>query len=308
MPKGLKILSIISSLCMLFVLIGGALVTKTGSGQGCGRSWPLCNGEFVPSNITPELIIELSHRLVSGFCTILIVWLAIWSWRRLGHVKEVKFLSILSVLFLVIQALMGAGAVVFGQDPVIMALHFGISLVSFASVFILTLIIFEVDIKFNANKLVINKKIRTQIWSISLYSYFVIFTGALVRHKKASLACLEFPLCNNDNLGLPTTSYEYIQMGHRAAAIVLFIWILVFAIQVIKNYKDQTALYLGAVTSLVLITLQFISGVLSIYTLINLYVALMHALFISILFGVFCYLMLLASRSKKNEDKKEEVA
>lgn len=32
---------------MTFIVLGRALVTKTGSADGCGRSWPLCNGELV---------------------------------------------------------------------------------------------------------------------------------------------------------------------------------------------------------------------------------------------------------------------
>ena len=33
---------------MLVVLVMGATVTTTGSAQGCGRDWPLCNGRLVP--------------------------------------------------------------------------------------------------------------------------------------------------------------------------------------------------------------------------------------------------------------------
>ena len=66
MRRSLKWLAVATTIGMILVLLGGALVTKTDSGMGCGRSWPLCNGEFVPTDITPELIIELAHRLVSG--------------------------------------------------------------------------------------------------------------------------------------------------------------------------------------------------------------------------------------------------
>ena len=31
---------------MAFVQLGGALVTKTGSADGCGSDWPLCHGAF----------------------------------------------------------------------------------------------------------------------------------------------------------------------------------------------------------------------------------------------------------------------
>ena len=59
--------------------------------------------------------------------------------------KEVKPLAIISVAFLLIQALIGAAAVIWQQNSYVLALHFGISLISFSSVFVLMLIIFEVD-------------------------------------------------------------------------------------------------------------------------------------------------------------------
>ena len=301
MPKGLKILAVISSLTMLFVLIGGALVTKTDSGMGCGRSWPLCEGELIPSNISVELVIELSHRLVSGFATFVVVALAIWSWKRIGHIRETKFLAFLSVFFLILQALIGAAAVVWGQSPVVMALHFGISLISFAAVFLLTLLIFEVDQKFDPKSLRIDKKMRRQIYLLSLYCYVVVYTGALVRHKEATFVCADFPFCNNDQISLPLTTYEWVQMGHRAAAILFFIWVLAFTVKVVKTYQVQNVLFWGAIVSVILMTLQMVTGITTVFTFSTLYVPLLHALFISCLFGVFSYLMLLASRSQKVE-------
>src|SRR3954454_1248973 len=154
---------------MIFILLGGALVTKTGSGMGCGRSWPLCEGKFVPSEITPELVIELAHRLVSGAGGIMVLVLSVWSWKAIGHIRETKFLSLLSVIFLLLQGLIGAAAVLWGQSGFVLALHFGISLVSFASVFLLTLLIFEIDKKFNAEKLYIDKRMGFHIVGVSIY-------------------------------------------------------------------------------------------------------------------------------------------
>ena len=110
MQRFIKWLAVITSLDLLIVLLGGALVTKTGSGQGCGKSWPLCNGEFVPSNLSMETIIELSHRLTSGSAGILVTLLCILSWKYYKHVRETKTLAILSFVFLVAQALMGAAS------------------------------------------------------------------------------------------------------------------------------------------------------------------------------------------------------
>ncbi|RBP95094.1 cytochrome c oxidase assembly protein subunit 15 [Cytobacillus firmus] len=301
MQRSLKWFAVLTTIGMLLILLGGALVTKTESGMGCGKSWPLCNGEFVPSDITPELIIELAHRLVSGSVGFMVLILSIWTWRKLGHIRETKFLSLTSFFFLVLQALIGAAAVVWGQSDFVLALHFGISLISFAAVLLLTLLIFEVDKKFEAEMLIIDKRMRKHIIGVSIYSYAVVYTGALVRHVNASLVCRDWPLCFNGSFALPENMYEWVQMGHRAAAGLIFIWIGYITYLAIKHYKEQKVVYWGWIISFILVTLQVAAGALVVLTRLNLYIALAHAFFISCLFGVLSYFILLSSRSRKNE-------
>lgn len=301
MRRSLKWLAVLTTIGMLLVLLGGALVTKTGSGMGCGRSWPLCNGEFVPTDITPELIIELAHRLVSGTVGILVLILSVWTWRTIGHIRETKFLSFLSFFFLLLQGLIGAAAVVWGQNSFVLALHFGISLISFAAVLLLTLLIFEVDKRFEAEKLIIDNRMKKHIIGVTIYSYIVVYTGALVRHKKASLVCADWPLCNNNASSiLPTNLNEWIQMGHRFLAGLIFIWIGYITLLAIRNYKHQKIIYWGWIISFIFVSLQVVAGALIVVSKLNLYIALAHAFFISCLFGVLCYFLLLTSRSKKN--------
>ncbi|MGG3562054.1 heme A synthase [Neobacillus rhizosphaerae] len=301
MRRSLKWLAVATTIAMILILIGGALVTKTGSGMGCGRSWPLCNGKFLPLEITPELAIELAHRLVSGVGGVMVLVLSVWSWKAIGHIRETKFLSFLSFFFLLLQALIGAAAVKWGQSSFVLALHFGISLISFASVFLLTLLIFEVDKKFQADKLLIDKRMSFHIVGISIYSYFVIYTGALVRHTKSSLVCLDWPLCKNDSPAFPSDMWEWVQMGHRAAAGLIFIWIAYVLFIVIRHYKHQKVLFWGWLISFILVSLQVIAGAFIIFSRLNLYIALLHAFFITCLFGMLSYFLLLYSRSRKNQ-------
>ncbi|MGA3882266.1 COX15/CtaA family protein, partial [Bacillus pumilus] len=56
MKFALRLLRVITTFVLLIVLIGGALVTKIGSGLGCGRQWPLCHGRFFP-DMNPASII-----------------------------------------------------------------------------------------------------------------------------------------------------------------------------------------------------------------------------------------------------------
>lgn len=300
MQRALKGLGVLTSIVMLLVLLGGALVTKTESGAGCGDSWPLCHGELIPSEITPELVIELSHRVVSGLAGILVLLLAVSSWILIGYKRETKFLSSLSFFFLILQALIGAAAVKWGQSDAVLALHFGISLISFASVLLLTLLIFEVDKKFDAESLIIDKRMKFHMIGIISYCYIVVYTGAFVRHKEASLACPNWPMCSNRPYGLPATMHEWIQMGHRFAAALIFIWVAIAAYKAFKYYKHQKVVYYGWMIAFVLITMQVMSGALVVLTGLNLAVALAHALIISCLFGVLSYFILLISRNKIN--------
>ncbi|KKB41974.1 COX15/CtaA family protein [Bacillus thermotolerans] len=308
MHRSLKWLAVLTTLGMFLVLLGGALVTKTDSGLGCGNEWPLCHGQIIPENITIETVIELSHRVVSGGVGLLLAALSIVAWRTIGYKRETKFLVILSLFFLIAQALIGAAAVVWGQSDFVLALHFGISLISFAAVLLLTLLIFEIDQKFDASTVVIDKKLKWHTIGVTLYSYIVVYTGALVRHTNASLTCPDWPFCVNANPFMSFNMYQGIQMGHRLAAGLIFLWILYIAAMAIRNYKHQRVIYWGWIIALTLVSLQVLSGAAVVLTGLNLYVALAHAFFISCLFGLLCYFILLISRSKLNEGSVSKVS
>ncbi|WP_409292052.1 COX15/CtaA family protein [Peribacillus sp. SCS-37] len=307
MQRRLKWLGVLSTLGMLLVLLGGALVTKTDSGMGCGRTWPLCNGEFVPTQIDAALAIELAHRLVSGSVGIMILLLSVWSWKQIGHIRETKFLSFLAFFFLLLQGLIGAAAVKWGQSDFVLALHFGISLISFAAVLLLTLLIFEIDKKFQAEKVIVDKRMKFHIYGVICYTFIVVYSGALVRHLKASLVCSDWPMCTNGDFSLPANMYQWVQMGHRTAAGLIFIWVLYACYLAFTKYRSQPVILWGWAVCAILVTLQVTSGAFVIISRLNLWVALAHALIISCLFGVFSYLALLASRSRKNEALMQEI-
>ncbi|RDW17956.1 COX15/CtaA family protein [Oceanobacillus chungangensis] len=298
MIKYLKWLSVIATIGMLFILLGGALVTKTGSEDGCGDSWPLCNAEF-----SFEMVVEVSHRLVTGGVGIVVLALSILSWRLIGHIREVKLLSFLSVFFIVLQSLIGAAAVMWGQSDFVLASHFGISLLSFASVFLLMLLIFEIDKKFDADSLFIEKRHRTEIFALSIYTLIVVYTGALVRHTNSNMVCGDWPFCNN-GAPLSFTDYnfqQWVQMGHRLLAGILFIWTILIVVKMVKHYRSSRVMRWGWSITLALITLQVFFGAMIIFTMLNLGIALMHALVISCYFGMLSYFILLSARSARQE-------
>ena len=95
------------------VIVWGAYVRATGSGAGCGAHWPLCNGEILPRAAKVATLIEFSHRLTSGLALVAVAALFFWTWRatRSGHPARAG--SALSLFFMLTEAAVGAGLVLF---------------------------------------------------------------------------------------------------------------------------------------------------------------------------------------------------
>ena len=103
----------------VLVVLWGAYVRATGSGAGCGSHWPLCNGEVLPRSPGAETIIEFTHRLTSGLALMAVAGLVVWSRRLFPAAHRARRFAALSAVFLVVEALLGAGLVLFrfvGQD------------------------------------------------------------------------------------------------------------------------------------------------------------------------------------------------
>jgi len=97
----------------VLVILWGALVRATGSGAGCGSHWPLCNGEVVPRAPQVETVIEFVHRTTSGLAFLLVLGLLVWALRAYPKGHQVRRAASLSFLFIVTEALVGAGLVLF---------------------------------------------------------------------------------------------------------------------------------------------------------------------------------------------------
>lgn len=97
----------------ILVVLWGAYVRATGSGAGCGSHWPLCNGEVIPRAPQLETIIELTHRLTSGVAFLLVVGMLIWAFRKYPKAHIVRKGAGWSTFFIITEALVGAGLVLF---------------------------------------------------------------------------------------------------------------------------------------------------------------------------------------------------
>lgn len=97
----------------LAVVAWGAYVRATGSGAGCGRHWPLCNGEIVPRSPRTQTLVELSHRVSSGVALVLAAVLLVWALRLFPRGHLVRKGAATAMVLMLMEAGIGAALVLF---------------------------------------------------------------------------------------------------------------------------------------------------------------------------------------------------
>ena len=93
-------------------ILAGAFVRATGSGDGCGATWPTCKGKIIPMLSDTSEIIEFSHRSVSGVLLIVTMYIFINS-RKLEKDSIARTVVNYLTFFVLFEALIGAVIVVF---------------------------------------------------------------------------------------------------------------------------------------------------------------------------------------------------
>lgn len=292
----IRILGVITCIGAYFMVLLGVLVTVSGSGQGCGNSWPFCHGEIIPGTITIAGVIEYSHRVMSSIDGALVLALVIGSWLLYRRDFRVKLLGALGLFFLLLQGALGALTVVYEGTFMLkwlLSIHFGLSLIAFAGVILLTIRLFQLDRQRDQGPEkveAVSRSLNIAVWALVVYTYIIVYTGALVAHTGAVVGCgTQFPGCGSTYLpGL--SSIAGIQVLHRYVAALLWFLVLAFLIVAIRSYRHRQDIVRGAWWAFILVTLQAASGITAVLTQGQMLAALIHTTIITVFFSVLCYL------------------
>ncbi|UOF89547.1 heme A synthase [Fodinisporobacter ferrooxydans] len=289
MNRLFKGFSIVSTILMFLVMIAGTLVTNTDSAQGCGSDWPLCNGRFVPE-YTLQSFVEYTHRLVTGIAGIAVIVFAIWAWRRYRGDRTVAFLALFGCFFIILESLLGAAAVLWPQSPPVLALHFGFSLLAFTGVCLLTVYTLQIDRQSTYQRYQVSGGFRKFLFFVVVYTYATIYSGAFVRHSGASLV-------NTSVLGSWNISEWFsnrlllVQMLHRSAAGLLFVFILIIFFYARRTYRFRRPdIVMASTLSVLFVILQIAAGIYAIKSNLHIYSTVLHSTFITLLFATLSYL------------------
>jgi heme A synthase len=233
-PRWFIRLAIITALLTLGLIIIGAVVRVSDSGLGCGNDWPLCNGSIFPplDNITAW--IEWSHRLVAMLIGVFGIGMLITVFRSHRSNKLAIGSTIVAALLYAVQSGLGRSVVKADLSPTLVTLHLGTAMLLFAALLLAGAVAwFRPRVQYKSDSL------TTLIYITAGLSFLIILTGALVRGSGATLACIDWPLCNGQVFPTNQGQLATIHMIHRFAVVTLGISLVLLVWQVLQNRQDQ---------------------------------------------------------------------
>jgi len=227
-------LALVTALFTVGLIVFGAVVRVTDSGLGCGNHWPLCNGTIFPPLDNLTAWIEWLHRLFAlliGLLGLATLGVALRAYRKQNR-TVLTFTVIAAVLF-VVQSGLGAVVVLFDLPPTMVTLHLGTAMLLLAALLVAAIIATH-----KPRQTVQQDNFTTLAYITTALSLVIILTGALVRGSGATLACVDYPLCNGDIFPFDQGQLQAIHMTHRYAVAALGITLLLLAWSATRTRQD----------------------------------------------------------------------
>ena len=259
----------------VIVVLWGAFVRASGSGAGCGSNWPTCNGVVIPRAPQTATLIEFTHRMTSTVALLAVAVLCFWALRSFQKGHPVRRTAVLSMLFLLMEALLGAGLVLFeyvGRNASVgRAIYLSAHLVNTQ----LLLAVLTLTAWFTGRET--NQRRSGPIVAALPLALLVSVTGAI-----AALGDTLFPatsLTAGLQQDLSTTAHFLLRLRifHPVLAVCAAIFFGLLAISVIRNStsaEDQRAAWAVAL----LVVVQLYAGAMNVLLLAPVWLQIIHLL------------------------------
>ncbi|MFB6179625.1 MAG: COX15/CtaA family protein [Halorientalis sp.] len=113
------------------LILLGVYTGAMGAGLSCAARWPFCDGWLGLFPATWPSFLEWSHRFVAMITGFLILGLAIKAWRD-GRSKQIRWATVVAVVVLPVQILLGANTVL-NYGPISSVAHHATALIIFTA-------------------------------------------------------------------------------------------------------------------------------------------------------------------------------
>ena len=273
--RRLRSVTLVTIILTFALILLGAWVRATNSGLSC-PDWPTCYGYWVPlpSHVPADagyyyyqVMLEWVHRLIAGVLVGPLVFVvAFFCWRARKVASELPIIGLALVVLLLVQVSLGAITVFDQNSPWSVAVHKTNALLLFATLWM----IFERTA---------DRPVSLAIPGLKMHAVFgwllllgTIAAAAVMSKSGASLACTSPILCNETFLPDFDDVYERLHMTHRFLAFATFFALAFLGFRVRRQERLRG---LDRVIGLLLI-IQIVLGMLTVYFELPLWLALLH--------------------------------
>jgi protoheme IX farnesyltransferase len=306
--KRLHRFAVLTAVATIGLIIAGAMVTSTGSGDAV-PDWPLSYGTLAPPMIG-GILYEHTHRLVAGFTGLLIAILAFWLWRTKTG-RALQWLGLAAFAGVILQASLGGLRVLLVSTDAVQEtalrvtgagavepLRIAVAVTHAFMAQTILCLLFAIAILTskgwrNLSPVPPLSQSGRKIFRVSIVFAGLIFLqlllGALVRHCGAGLIIPDFPLSfgsiippfgklpYNPSAPFPLTPGELqfkvlIHFTHRVTAVIILGTVLYICAVCRKTPRMD---HLSRIL-LLLTLLQIMLGALNIWTAKSVYTTVLH--------------------------------
>jgi heme A synthase len=293
----------------LAVILWGAFVRASGSGAGCGSHWPLCNGEVVPQSYTIEKVIEYTHRATSGLALILIVAMAVYAFLAFPRGHRVRYGSVLSLAFILTEALVGAGLVLLG----LVAQNSSMTRASLMSFHLVNTFILLAAMTVTAWWASSGAAVRLRNQGALLWIFGAGLVATLLLGVSGAVTALGDTLFPSSSVteglsqDISSTAHILIRLRllHPTLAVSVGIGLMVLAF-LTRQYRRNVAAKRLSLALPSIIALQLLAGLANVFLLAPVWMQLVH-LFLADILWIVLVLMMAAALSENEQEAGEQV-
>jgi len=266
----------LAALMTFLMLIIGGSVNATGSSLAC--EWSVrCHEQMFPT-MKGGVLFEHGHRQFGWILGLLQIALTVTLWRRRPGARR---LGVLTLVMVCVQGALGMITVAFRLPWFVSTAHLLHGMAYFATLIYIAYLTrpavgpLPEEAKQHRDRLAELGDARRWILIAVIVLFVQLTLGALVRHFEATLACLDLPACNLGEYW-PAAFVQRIHMIHRGFGCVTGLVTVVAGVQVWRRAAHWPALRTLALLAPLIAAAQVTLGILTVYTLRSVPVAVAH--------------------------------
>ena len=248
------------------IVVTGGLVRLSGSGLGC-PTWPQC----VPGSFTPvphqeqgfHKLIEFGNRSLTSVVSVAAVLVIVAIWRWAPGRRGLRRISVLPLVGVMLQAVLGGITVLTGLNPALVAAHF---LASMVLVSLSAYLLYRVGEGDEPPVALVRNEIRSVAWVTATLGAVILILGTMVTGSGPHSGDASTPRFGFDPRTIPWVHADAVMLFVGLVIAVLLavqltatdprprrVWHALFGITVLQGLVGYTQYLTGLPEALVLV-------------------------------------------------------